>query len=57
MEYKVVCGTAGIAKGAAKELEKEVEKLIKEGYKPFGTLVMNENEAGWFSICQAMVKE
>ena len=57
MKYKVVCGTAGIANGAAKELEKEVEKLIKEGYKPFGSLAMCENETGWVSICQAMIKE
>ncbi|MBQ7892016.1 MAG: DUF1737 domain-containing protein [Erysipelotrichaceae bacterium] len=56
MEYKVVATSNKLELFARKELENEVKKLIKDGYKPQGGISFTKQEDKFYFI-QAMIKE
>jgi len=57
MEYRVVCSVSANIKGANTGLVNQIQNLIEEGFKPQGGISVSENDAGWITVCQAMVKE
>lgn len=54
MEYKIVTVCESPLQKALEKLEKEVNKLCKEGWKPQGGVSVTVHIA--FTVCQAMVK-
>ena len=58
MEYKVVYGIGHLQYDAAIKLNKEVETLINEGWKPLGGVSVVYNDATEnYTYSQAMIRE
>ena len=58
MEYKVVFGIGEFHFDAVIKLNKEVESLIKEGWKPLGGVSVVYNDVTEnYTYSQAMIKE
>lgn len=55
MQYKVVTAHQQFMYDAIRELEKEVNKLIRDGWKPVGGVSITQDQ--YFRAAQAMGKE
>ena len=57
MEYKIVYSSKWMSYDvAAKELEENVQSLIKEGWEPKGGIAITRDKYDRFLLSQAMVK-
>lgn len=56
MQYKLVYARSCFDWGSFGELEEEVNKMIKKGWKLIGGVTVTQQN-GSYTVCQAMVKE
>ena len=60
MEYQVVISSEKTAFEASNKLEKEVNSLIKRGYKPLGGVSVSRSDTDYMQMIvmsQAMIKK
>lgn len=58
MEYKIITSyDDACLSNATDRLEKEVEKFIKDGWKPLGGIAITQSKSNFIEVAQAMIKE
>lgn len=57
MKYRIVTATNGVVALAATQMEKEVNKLLVEGWTLYGEISTAKENGGRITLIQAMIKK